>query len=117
LIREEYQGIRPAPGYPACPDHTEKATLWRLLDADRSVRIRLTESYAMFPTAAVSGFYFSHPKAHYFGVGKIDRDQAADYAQRKGFTLSEAERWLAPILGYDPTPTDAAEPTDAADAA
>ncbi len=109
MIREEYQGIRPAPGYPACPDHTEKATLWRLLDADRTVRIRLTESYAMFPTAAVSGFYFSHPKAHYFGVGKIDRDQTADYAQRKGFTLSEAERWLAPILGYDPTPTDAAD--------
>jgi 5-methyltetrahydrofolate--homocysteine methyltransferase len=109
LIREAYQGIRPAPGYPACPEHTEKASLWRLLDAERTVRIRLTESYAMFPTAAVSGFYFSHPKAHYFGVGKIDRDQAADYAQRKGFTLSEAERWLAPNLGYDPTPTEEAD--------
>src|SRR5580692_8822022 len=109
LIREEYRGIRPAPGYPACPDHTEKAALWRLLDAERTARIRLTESYAMFPTAAVSGFYFSHPKAHYFGVGKIDRDQAADYAQRKGLTLSEAERWLAPNLGYDPTPTEEAD--------
>ena len=109
LIREEYQGIRPAPGYPACPDHTEKALLWRLLDADRTAGIRLTESYAMFPTAAVSGFYFSHPKAHYFGVGKIDRDQVASYAQRKGFTVSEAERWLAPILGYDPDVRDAAD--------
>jgi 5-methyltetrahydrofolate--homocysteine methyltransferase len=109
LIREEYRGIRPAPGYPACPDHTEKAALWRLLDAERNARIRLTESYAMFPTAAVSGFYFSHPKAHYFGVGKIDRDQAADYAQRKGFTLSEAERWLAPNLGYDADAKDAAD--------
>jgi 5-methyltetrahydrofolate--homocysteine methyltransferase len=109
LIREEYRGIRPAPGYPACPDHTEKAALWRLLDAERTAKIRLTESYAMFPTAAVSGFYFSHPKAHYFGVGKIDRDQAASYAQRKGFTLSEAERWLAPNLGYDAAPKEAAD--------
>jgi 5-methyltetrahydrofolate--homocysteine methyltransferase len=109
LIREEYQGIRPAPGYPACPDHTEKAALWRLLDAQRSTGIRLTESFAMFPTAAVSGFYFSHPKAHYFGVGKVDRDQVASYAQRKGMTLTETERWLAPILGYDPDATDAAD--------
>jgi 5-methyltetrahydrofolate--homocysteine methyltransferase len=108
LIREEYLGIRPAPGYPACPDHTEKATLWRLLDAQRTAGIQLTESFAMFPTAAVSGFYFSHPKAHYFGVGKIDRDQVVSYAQRKGFTLNEAERWLAPILGYDPDADDAA---------
>jgi 5-methyltetrahydrofolate--homocysteine methyltransferase len=108
LIREEYQGIRPAPGYPACPDHTEKATLWRLLDAERTAGIQLTESFAMFPTAAVSGFYFSHPKAHYFGVGKIDRDQVVSYAQRKGFTVNEAERWLAPILGYDPDADDAA---------
>jgi 5-methyltetrahydrofolate--homocysteine methyltransferase len=111
LIREEYQGIRPAPGYPACPEHTEKALLWRLLDADRTAGIRLTESFAMFPTAAVSGFYFSHPKAHYFGVGKIDRDQVVSYAQRKGFTVSEAERWLAPILGYEP---DAGDTADAA---
>jgi 5-methyltetrahydrofolate--homocysteine methyltransferase len=111
LIREEYQGIRPAPGYPACPDHTEKASLWRLLDADRTAGIRLTESFAMFPTAAVSGFYFAHPKAHYFGVGKIDRDQVTSYAHRKGFTLNEAERWLAPNLGYDP---DAGDTADAA---
>jgi 5-methyltetrahydrofolate--homocysteine methyltransferase len=108
LIREEYAGIRPAPGYPACPDHTEKATLWRMLDPERTAGISLTESYAMFPTAAVSGFYFSHPKAHYFGVGKIDRDQAVSYAQRKGMELREAERWLAPILGYDPDASDAA---------
>src|SRR6202167_2242956 len=94
LIREEYQGIRPAPGYPACPDHTEKATLWQLLDPVQNAGIRLTESFAMFPTAAVSGFYFSHPQAHYFGVGQIDRDQVASYAQRKGMTLGEAERWL-----------------------
>ena len=102
LIHEEYQGIRPAPGYPACPDHTEKAALWRLLDAERTAGIRLTESFAMVPTAAVSGFYFSHPQARYFGVGKIDRDQVASHAQRKGWTLGEAERWLAPILGYEP---------------
>ncbi|HEX3915031.1 MAG TPA: methionine synthase [Steroidobacteraceae bacterium] len=108
LIREEYRGIRPAPGYPACPDHTEKALLWRLLDAERTAGIRLTESFAMFPTAAVSGFYFSHPKAHYFGVGKIDRDQVTSYAQRKGMTVSEAERWLAPILGYEPAAVGAA---------
>ncbi|MEA3176282.1 MAG: 5-methyltetrahydrofolate--homocysteine methyltransferase [Gammaproteobacteria bacterium] len=109
LIREEYQGIRPAPGYPACPEHTEKATLWQLLDANHSAGIRLTESFAMFPTAAVSGFYFSHRQAHYFGVGKIDKDQVVSYAQRKGFTLSEAERWLAPNLGYDPDQADAAD--------
>jgi len=109
LIHEEYQGIRPAPGYPACPDHTEKAALWRLLDAERSAGISLTESFAMFPTAAVSGFYFSHPKAHYFGVGKIDRDQVVSYAQRKGFTLKDTERWLSPILGYDPEAGDAAD--------
>jgi 5-methyltetrahydrofolate--homocysteine methyltransferase len=102
LIREQYQGIRPAPGYPACPEHTEKATLWRLLDPERNAGIRLTESFAMFPTAAVSGFYFSHPQSHYFGVGQIDRDQVASYAQRKGWSLAEAERWLAPILGYEP---------------
>jgi 5-methyltetrahydrofolate--homocysteine methyltransferase len=108
LIREEYQGIRPAPGYPACPDHTEKALLWRLLDAERTAGIRLTESFAMVPTAAVSGFYLSHPKAHYFGVGKIDRDQVSSYAQRKGLTVSEAERWLAPILGYEPDAVGAA---------
>ena len=109
LIREEYRGIRPAPGYPACPDHTEKAALWKLLDAENRVGIHLTESFAMFPTAAVSGFYFSHPKASYFGVGKIDRDQVASYAQRKGMDLAEAERWLSPNLGYDPDTVDAAD--------
>jgi 5-methyltetrahydrofolate--homocysteine methyltransferase len=109
LIREEYRGIRPAPGYPACPDHTEKATLWKLLDAERTAGITLTESFAMFPTAAVSGFYFSHPRSQYFGVGKIDRDQAVSYAHRKGMRLAEAERWLAPILGYDPDPAPEAE--------
>jgi 5-methyltetrahydrofolate--homocysteine methyltransferase len=109
LIDEKYRGIRPAPGYPACPDHTEKATLWQLLDAQRSAGIRLTESYAMFPTAAVSGVYFSHPQAHYFGVGQIDRDQVASYAQRKGWTLADAERWLAPNLGYEPDAGDAAD--------
>jgi 5-methyltetrahydrofolate--homocysteine methyltransferase len=108
LIREEYRGIRPAPGYPACPDHTEKSALWSLLDAERAAGIRLTESFAMWPTAAVSGWYFSHPGAHYFGVGKIDRDQVESYAERKGMTLADAERWLAPILGYDPDAPEAA---------
>jgi 5-methyltetrahydrofolate--homocysteine methyltransferase len=102
LVREEYRGIRPAPGYPACPDHTEKATLWRMLDVENNTGIRLTESFAMYPTAAVSGWYFSHPEARYFQVGKIDADQVADYARRKGITLAEAERWLAPIVGYEP---------------
>jgi len=104
----------PAPGYPACPDHTEKAALWELLDAERSAGIVLTESFAMLPTAAVSGLYFSHPEARYFGVGKIDRDQVASYAQRKGMDLREAERWLAPVLGYDP---DAAAVAGTADVA
>ncbi len=118
LVGERYQGIRPAPGYPACPDHTEKATLWRLLDPDENAGIHLTESFAMFPTAAVSGFYFSHPQAHYFGVGQIDRDQVASYAQRKGLSVAETERWLAPNLGYDPDAADSAEATPAtADAA
>ncbi len=117
LIREQYQGIRPAPGYPACPEHTEKATLWRLLDPEKNAGISLTESFAMFPTAAVSGFYFSHPQAHYFGVGQIDRDQVASYAQRKGWTRIEAERWLAPILGYNPDETKEARTPAAADAA
>ncbi|HZF24646.1 MAG TPA: methionine synthase [Steroidobacteraceae bacterium] len=101
LIREEYRGIRPAPGYPACPEHTEKGTLWRLLDVERDTGIRLTESFAMYPTAAVSGFYLSHPDAHYFAVGKIDLDQVQNYAVRKGIHLDEAQRWLAPNLGYD----------------
>jgi 5-methyltetrahydrofolate--homocysteine methyltransferase len=102
LLREEYRGIRPAPGYPACPDHTEKAKLWRLLDVERNAGIRLTDSYAMYPTAAVSGWYIAHPQAHYFALGKIDRDQVADYARRKGWTLAEAHRWLAPQLGFEP---------------
>jgi 5-methyltetrahydrofolate--homocysteine methyltransferase len=104
LIREEYRGIRPAPGYPACPDHTEKAKLWSLLDVENNAGIRLTESFAMYPAAAVSGWYFAHPQSHYFGVGKIDRDQVADYARRTGMTLGDAERWLSPILGYEPGP-------------
>jgi 5-methyltetrahydrofolate--homocysteine methyltransferase len=102
LIAEDYAGIRPAPGYPAQPDHTEKRTLFTQLDAEKATGLRLTESYAMWPAAAVSGFYFSHPQSRYFGVGKIGRDQVEDYAARKGWSLAEAERWLAPILNYDP---------------
>ena len=102
LLREEYRGIRPAPGYPACPDHTEKAKLWRLLDVERNAGIRLTESYAMYPTAAVSGWYIAHPQARYFALGKIDRGQVEDYARRKGVAMAEAERWLGPSLGYEP---------------
>ncbi len=102
LIAEEYRGIRPAPGYPACPDHTEKATLFRILDATARAGITITENFAMVPTAAVSGWYFSHPKSQYFVVGKISREQVTDYAARKGWSLLEAERWLAPNLDYDP---------------
>jgi 5-methyltetrahydrofolate--homocysteine methyltransferase len=102
IIGEKYRGIRPAPGYPAQPDHTEKATLFGLLDAEAQTGIRLTESFAMWPGAAVSGLYLSHPEAAYFGVGKIERDQVEDYARRKGWTVETAERWLAPILAYDP---------------
>ncbi len=102
LIAESYRGIRPAPGYPASPDHTTKRALFDLLQAEKNAKIDLTDSYAMLPTAAVSGFYFSHPTAAYFGIGKIERDQVEDYAKRKGMTLSEAERWLAPNLGYNP---------------
>jgi 5-methyltetrahydrofolate--homocysteine methyltransferase len=101
-IRERYAGIRPAPGYPACPDHTEKRTLMELLDAERTVGVRLTESFAMLPTASVSGWYFSHPESFYFGVGRVGRDQVADYAARTGMVLEEAERWLRPSLGYEP---------------
>jgi 5-methyltetrahydrofolate--homocysteine methyltransferase len=102
LISEKYQGIRPAPGYPACPDHTEKGTLWELLEPDKNIGLQITENFAMYPTAAVSGLYFSHPKARYFGVGKINKEQVADYAVRKGWSLAEAERWLAPNLSYEP---------------
>ncbi|HTK56387.1 MAG TPA: vitamin B12 dependent-methionine synthase activation domain-containing protein, partial [Gemmatimonadales bacterium] len=101
LIHERYQGIRPAPGYPACPDHTEKGTLWKLLDVERAAGMTITESFAMLPTAAVSGWYFWRPESAYFGVGKIGRDQVEDYAKRKGWTVAEAERWLAPNLGYE----------------
>ena len=102
LIAERYLGIRPAPGYPACPDHTQKRALFDLLDAENRIGVRLTESYAMHPGASVSGWYFAHPEAHYFGVGRIGRDQVADYARRTAMTVRKAERWLSPNLGYDP---------------
>jgi 5-methyltetrahydrofolate--homocysteine methyltransferase len=101
LIKEKYQGIRPAPGYPACPDHTEKQILFDLLEATQNISINLTENFAMLPAASVAGYYFSHPKAHYFGIGKIGRDQLQDYARRKGMDIKVTEKWLAPILGYD----------------
>ncbi|WP_316746817.1 methionine synthase [Pedobacter gandavensis] len=100
LIKEEYAGIRPAPGYPACPEHSEKGTLFELLDAENKIGLRLTESYAMYPTAAVSGFYFAHPQSRYFGLGKITKDQVAEYATRKDMPLEEVERWLSPNLAY-----------------
>jgi 5-methyltetrahydrofolate--homocysteine methyltransferase len=102
LIREEYRGIRPAAGYPACPDHTEKGALWRLLDVEKNTGMLLTESYAMWPGSSVSGLYFAHPESRYFTLGKIDRDQVADYAARKGMPVPEVERWLGPNLNYDP---------------
>ena len=100
LILGNYRGIRPAPGYPACPDHTEKATLFKLLDVTKNTGIQLTETYAMFPTAAVCGMYFAHPQSKYFAIGKINSDQIADYAKRKNISLADAERWLGPNLGY-----------------
>jgi 5-methyltetrahydrofolate--homocysteine methyltransferase len=100
LIKERYTGIRPAPGYPACPDHTEKQPLWELLDVKANAGIELTESMAMWPGASVSGWYLSHPQSQYFVVGRVGRDQVAEYAQRKGWTVAEAERWLSPNLGY-----------------
>jgi len=102
LIKEGYEGIRPAPGYPACPEHTEKALLWQLLDAEQCSGISLTESFAMTPAASVSGWYFAHPESRYFSVGKLNRDQVEDYARRKDMPLTEVERWLAPSLGYEP---------------
>ncbi|SDF29951.1 methionine synthase [Thalassobaculum litoreum] len=102
LIAEDYQGIRPAPGYPACPDHTEKGTLFELLDAEKQTGVELTESFAMWPASSVSGWYFSHPDARYFGLGRIERDQVEDYARRKGMSVEEVERWMAPSLAYDP---------------
>ncbi len=109
LIAEKYRGIRPAPGYPACPDHTEKGKLWQLLDVEKNIGLRLTESYAMYPTAAVSGFYFAHPESRYFAVGTIGRDQVESYAQRQGVSIADAEKWLAPNLGYDPNAVDTAD--------
>jgi 5-methyltetrahydrofolate--homocysteine methyltransferase len=102
LIDEQYRGIRPAPGYPSQPDHTEKRTLFDLLGAEQNAEIKLTESYAMWPAASVCGLYFAHPESRYFAVDRIDREQAQDYARRKGMTLADAERWLAPNLGYEP---------------
>jgi len=102
LIAEKYRGIRPAPGYPACPDHTEKQVLFEILDAQRCTGINLTESFAMYPAASVSGLYFAHPESRYFAVDRISRDQVGSYARRKGKPISEIERWLAPNLGYDP---------------
>jgi len=107
LIRERYRGIRPAPGYPACPDHVAKGPLFRLLDAERNAGMRLTESFAMLPAASVSGFYLSHPESSYFAVGKIGRDQVEDYARRSGMSVAEAEKWLAPNLAYEPEPAAA----------
>lgn len=101
LIRENYQGIRPAPGYPACPEHTEKGQIWRLLNVEANTGMQLTESFAMWPGAAVSGWYFSHPESKYFAVAQIQRDQVEDYAARKGMSMADVERWLAPNLGYD----------------
>jgi 5-methyltetrahydrofolate--homocysteine methyltransferase len=102
LVGEPYRGIRPAPGYPAQPDHTEKLTLFRLLDAEAQTGVTLTESMAMWPGSSVSGLYIGHPDSYYFGVAKVERDQVADYAARKGMTVQEAERWLAPVLNYVP---------------
>jgi 5-methyltetrahydrofolate--homocysteine methyltransferase len=110
LIAERYRGIRPAPGYPSCPDHTLKHALWKLLEPDRRAGIRLTESLAMLPAASVSGFYIAHPQARYFGIGRIGPDQVGDYARRRGITLEEAERWLSPVLAYDPGASAAAGP-------
>ncbi len=100
IIKEKYQGIRPAAGYPACPEHSEKGTLWQLLDVQNNIGMSLTESFAMLPTAAVSGLYFANPEAHYFTVGNINKDQVEDYAKRKGMSMEDAEKWLAPVLGY-----------------
>jgi len=101
LIEEQYRGIRPAAGYPACPDHTEKRLLWELLDVERSIGTKLTESCAMWPASSVSGLYFSHPDSKYFAVGKLGRDQMLDYHLRKGMSLQEVEKWLGPYLNYD----------------
>lgn len=101
LIREKYQGTRPAPGYPACPEHTEKAKIWQLLDVENRIGMKLTDAYAMWPGASVSGWYFSHSESKYFAVAQIQKDQVEDYAKRRGMSVSEVERWLAPNLGYE----------------
>ena len=100
MIKEKYRGIRPAAGYPACPDHTEKETLWQLMNVEALTGIKLTESFAMWPGAAVSGLYFAHPESRYFAINKVTKDQVEDYASRKGQTMQVAERWLQPVLGY-----------------
>ncbi len=110
LIHEKYRGIRPAPGYPACPDHTEKATIWRLLDVEANTGIQLTESFAMWPGSSISGLYFAHPQSRYFTLGKIGRDQVENYALRKGMSVAEVERWLGPNLNYDPAAEPVATP-------
>ena len=102
LIKEAYQGIRPAPGYPACPDHTEKATLFRILNATENTGMQLTDNFAMMPASAVAGWYFSHPESKYFKVGKIGKDQVKSIAKRKGRTLQDMEHWLSPVLDYNP---------------
>ena len=102
MVREQYRGIRPAPGYPASPDHSEKATIWRLLEVEANTGMLLTENYAMWPGSSVSGIYFAHPESRYFSLGKIGKDQVEEYAERKGWSVSEAERWLGPNLNYDP---------------
>ena len=98
LIKEKYKGIRPAPGYPACPDHLEKETIWKVLQVEENIGVKLTESLAMWPAASVSGYYFAHPEAHYFGVGKITKDQVESYSKRKNISIEEAEKWLRPNL-------------------
>jgi 5-methyltetrahydrofolate--homocysteine methyltransferase len=100
LIQEEYKGIRPAPGYPACPDHTLKINLFKQLDAEKEIGVFLTENLAMYPASSVSGFFFAHPDSRYFGLGKINKDQIEDYSTRKGVTVEEAEKWLSPALAY-----------------
>ncbi|MGH7442530.1 MAG: vitamin B12 dependent-methionine synthase activation domain-containing protein, partial [bacterium] len=100
LLAEKYQGIRPAAGYPTCPEHTEKIAMWELLDAEKATGIKLTSSYAMYPGSSVSGLYFSHPESRYFSVGRLAKDQVADYARRKGWSMEQAEKWLGPYLAY-----------------
>jgi 5-methyltetrahydrofolate--homocysteine methyltransferase len=110
LIHEKYRGIRPAPGYPACPDHTEKGPLWHLLNVEANTGMKITESFAMWPGSSVSGLYFAHPESRYFSLGKIDHDQVADYAARKAMTIAEVERWLGPNLNYDAIDSSVAQP-------